>query len=109
MIAITELPKPRQRNGRNGRFSLEAQDVTGVHKMVINDLESSTPAGVVASALAARMMLPDTIPWVLRDEQSGAYLADELPIGDQLGERQEGEGDLPQVSITPRAHLGGGR
>src|SRR5436189_4793638 len=80
-------------------FSFEAADVTGMHRVVANDVQRSLPAGAVAKALAARMALPENVPWALRDEQTSAYLDDNKPIGEQL---QLGA----KVTVTPKTHLG---
>jgi hypothetical protein len=80
-------------------FSFEAADVTGMHHVVASDVQRSLPAGAVARALAARMSLPENVPWALRDEQTSAYLDDTKPIGEQLllGAK---------VTVTPKTHLG---
>ncbi len=85
---------------RSSRFTFEAQDVTGTHALEARDVEQATPAGTVARALAAKMSLPDNVPWTLRDEQTGAYLEEARPIGEQI---QSGA----RVQLTPKTHLGG--
>jgi hypothetical protein len=81
------------------RFSFEAADVTGMHRVVASDVQGSLPAGAVARALAARMALPDNVPWALRDEQTSAYLDDARPIGEQIATGAK-------VTVTPKTHLG---
>jgi len=80
-------------------FSFEASDVTGTHQVLVEDVDRSLPAGAVARALAARMSLPQNVPWGLRENSNSEFLADEKPIGNQI---QPGA----SVTITPKSHLG---
>ncbi len=80
-------------------FRLQATDVTGTQRVEAFGVARSTPAGVVASALASQMQLPEDVPWVLRDDATSAYLEETLPIGDQI------ESDTT-VTITPKTPLG---
>jgi hypothetical protein len=77
---------------------LEATDVTGMH-VRRRSIQPSSPAGAVARMLATEMALPTNVPWVLRDNRTGGFLDDDLPIGDQLA-------DDSQVAVVPKAHLG---
>ena len=86
--------------GVSGTVKFEATDVTGTVTMAVSDIQRTLPAGAVAQALAAKMELPDNVPWTLRKDSSGAYLDDESPIGDQLGEIDE------KLTVAPKAHLG---
>src|SRR2546427_5559224 len=97
----TKPPTPRGRAStrRNG-FQFEAADVTGTHRLTATDVQRNAPAGAVARALAARMNLPQTVPWVLRDDSSGNYLEDQRAIGEQI------ESDS-QLTLTAKVHLGG--
>lgn len=79
-------------------FSFDAADVTGTHELAVTDVQRSLPAGAVAKALAARMSLPENVPWSLHDAQ-GAFLADDEPIGDQIAEGSK-------VTLAPKTHLG---
>jgi hypothetical protein len=79
-------------------LAFEARDVTGIRRVDVSDVQPSTPAGAVATALAERMALPDNVPWSLRDSRSRA-LDDRRPIGEQV---EAGE----HLTVTPRAHLG---
>ena len=82
-------------------LSFEATDVTGLRPVQVSDVQRSLPAGAVARALAAQMSLPDNVTWALRrDDTTGAYLDDEVPIGDQI------EPDA-RLTVTPKTHLGG--
>jgi hypothetical protein len=87
-------------------FQFDVTDVTGTHQLSVRlggdggALQRDLPAADVARALATRMALPDNVPWVLRDEASGAFLDEERAIGDQL---QPGG----KVTVTPKTHLGG--
>jgi len=80
-------------------FTLEAVDVTGTHWVTAEDIQPSLPAEAVARALAARMALPQNVPWALRDDSTSAFLDDRTPIGDQL---EPGA----QVTVVPKTHLG---
>jgi hypothetical protein len=80
-------------------LSFEAGDVTGTHSVVANDVQKTLPAGTVARALAARMSLPQNVPWALRNESTSAFLEDDKPIGEQL---EPGA----RVTVTPKTHLG---
>lgn len=75
-----------------------ATNVTGTQSVDVR-FDPALTAGAVADAIAARMALPNEVPWALRDDDSSAYLDDGQPIGSQItpGSR---------VTITPRAHLG---
>ena len=84
--------------GASGVFSFDAADVTGTHELSVTDLQRSLPAGAVAKALAARMSLPENVPWSLHDAQ-GAFLADDEPIGEQISEGSK-------VTLAPKTHLG---
>jgi len=52
----------------------------------------------VATALASRMGLPADVPWIIRNDATGAVL-EERPIGDQIE-------DGAKVVLSPKAHLG---
>ncbi len=80
-------------------FSFEASDVTGTHQVFVENVDRSLPAGAVARALAARMSLPQNVPWGLRENSNSAFLADEQPVGSQI---EPGA----SVTITPKSHLG---
>jgi hypothetical protein len=102
MKALTPAPaKSAARNaGRRGTtLHFEARDVTGTHVIEARNVQAATPAGAVAAALASRMALPSTVPWMIRDNETGAVLADEEPIGDQI---EAGA----KVVLSPKAHLG---
>ena len=87
--------------GRNGAGTIEfeASDVTGTHTVKVSDVQRSLPAGTLAKAIAARMALPDNVPWVLRDDTTSAFLEEDKPIGDQIGPDAK-------ITITPLTHLG---
>jgi hypothetical protein len=106
MIALTETSRApdatkSKREPANGRFAVEIGDVTGLRRLSFG-VSPSTPAHSVARAAAARMSLPQDTPWLLRDEQTGAYLDDQKPIGDQVARTGS------RLTVTPRAHLGAG-
>lgn len=102
MKALTPSPaEPAARSpGRRGTtLHFEARDVTGTHVFEARNVQSTTPAGAVAAALASRMALPVNVPWMIRNDTTGAVLEEEQPIGDQLE-----AGD--KVVLSPKAHLG---
>ena len=80
-------------------FAFEARDVTGTHVLEARNVQRTAPARAVAAALASRMALPQNVPWILRDDITGAVLEDEKPIGDQIDSGAE-------VVLSPKAHLG---
>ena len=80
-------------------FFLEADDVTGTQRVELRNVPRSTPVGAVTQTLAARMSLPQNVPWALRRASDGEYLEDR-PIGEQV---ESGA----KVTMTPRTHLGG--
>ena len=83
-------------------FSFEAVDVTGTHSLDARDIKPSTPAGVIADAVASRMQLPSNVPWMLRSDRTGAFLDEESPIGEQIDTGS-------RVVVTPKTHLGENR
>jgi hypothetical protein len=102
MKALTPPPaKPAARSGarRGGTFHFEARDVTGTHVLQARGVNRATPASAVASTLAARMALPRTVPWMLRDDSTGAVLEADKPIGEQIDAGST-------LVLSPRAHLG---
>ena len=103
MRALTPVPAPAtaaQEPGkrRGGMVHFEARDVTGTHVLEVRNVQRTTPAGAVATALASRMGLPADVPWIIRNDATGAVL-EERPIGDQLE-------DGAKVVLSPKAHLG---
>ena len=80
-------------------LSFEAADVTGMQSVTARDVQASARTGAVARALAARMRLPENVPWALRDDATSAFLDDDRPIGEQLGPNAK-------VTVTPKTHLG---
>jgi hypothetical protein len=90
----------RRRAAHTLRF--EAADVTGTHRVIVEDVQASLPAGAVAKALASRMALPQSVPWALRSDATAAYLDDRRPIGEQIGPAEN-------VTLAPKTHLGASR
>jgi hypothetical protein len=84
-------------------FEFEATDVTGTHSVTVSSRDVDiklTPTWAVTRSLVARMALPGNVPWALRDEDTGAFLDEDEPIGAQI---QTGS----KVTLTPKTHLGG--
>lgn len=86
-----------------GPLSFRAREVTGTQEISVTDVPRGTPASAVAQTVAARMELPTHVPWALRSDRTGAWLRDEVPIEAQIGEDPE-----ILLTLTPKAHLGGG-
>ena len=82
-------------------LSFRASNVTDTRELPV-DIGRELPAGDVADVIAERMSLPDDVSWVLRDDQSSAFLDESRPIGEQLAPGA-------RVTVTPKTHLGGGR
>jgi hypothetical protein len=80
-------------------LTLEATDVTGTHTLEVSGVDESLSAGLLAQAIAARMELPQNVPWALRNDATGAYLEDNRAVGEQITTEAK-------VSIVPKAHLG---
>jgi hypothetical protein len=87
---------------RPGMFAFRARDVTGSQDILVGDIARGTPAGAVAQSIAARMDLPTNVPWALRNDRTGSWLRDDLPIDDQVQEDPDSS-----MTIVPKAHLGG--
>ena len=99
MKVLTPTPAQAPARRRGGMLQFEARDVTGTHVLEARNVQPATPAGAVASALASRMALPANVPWIIRDDSTGAVLEEEKPIGDQI---ESGA----RVVLSPKAHLG---
>lgn len=100
MDTETLAPPARTSAGNNGHgFRFEAADVTGTHLIDARDVDRASPAGAVAQALAARMELPQNVPWALRDDRTGNYLEEQRAIGDQIESNA-------RLTLTPKTHLG---
>jgi hypothetical protein len=82
-------------------ISFEVVDVTGSLRLVAEDVEPGMPAEVVARTLAARMRLPDSVPWGLRSDETSEFLDERRPIGEQIAPGA-------QVTVVPKTHLGVG-
>ena len=85
---------------RDRSFTLHASDVTGNVFADIRNVHFDTPAGQVAQAISARMLLPQNLPYTLRLDTTGQFVQDDAPIGGQV------EPDS-NVVVTPKAKLGG--
>ncbi len=81
------------------KFQFTATDVTGYTSLLTTDIEPELPAGAAARTLAARMQLPENVPYTLRNDSTSVYLDEALPIGDQV------DADTT-LTITPKSHLG---
>lgn len=64
------------------------------------DVPGATLTGEVATAAADAFMLPDNVPWALRDER-GWFLDDAAAIGTHAE-----PGQALNATLTPKAHLG---
>lgn len=102
-IASTDpvVPAPPK---RNGAFRFHVRDVTGTHDLEVADIQRGIASGDVAQSLAARLELPTNVPWSLRDDRTGAWLRDDVALDEQVKDAAEA-----RLTLTPKAHLGGGR
>jgi len=96
---MTAQTRPDSDASSTATLCIEATDVTGTHSVRVSEVEPNVPAGVLAAAIAARMSLPDNVPWALRDDATSVFLDDQRAVGDQI--RPEA-----RVTVTPRTHLG---
>jgi hypothetical protein len=80
-------------------LSFVANTVTGTQSLPMN-IDRGLSARSVAESIAERLALPDDTSWVLRNDDS-TYLDDSRSIGEQIAPGSN-------VTIAPRAHLGGG-
>jgi hypothetical protein len=100
MKALTPSPPKASAGARRaGTLSFEARDVTGSRVLHARGVSRAALASSVGTALAARLALPRNVPWMLRDDHSGAVLDADKPIGDQI---ESGA----KVVLSPKAHLG---
>ena len=90
-----------ERKGCADVMRFEAADVTGTYRVQVDDVACGLPAGAVAKALAARMALPENVPWGLRDDSNSALLDDEKAIGEQVDVTTD-----VKLTVTPKTHLG---
>jgi hypothetical protein len=80
--------------------SFFATTVTGSQQIPVES-EPELSVRAVTESIVHRMGLPRDVSWALRDDGSSAYLDDGRSIGEQI---KQGT----RVSITAKAHLGGG-
>lgn len=85
-----------------GLFAFRARDVVASQEIQVSDIARGTPAGAVAQSIAARLSLPTDVPWALRNDRTGTWLRDDVPIDAQLREDADAS-----ITIVPKAHLGG--
>ena len=98
-----EVLEPSGSASSSDALSLIVADVTDTQHVEVT-VPSGMNAGEVARQTAARLNLPSNVPWSLRDSSS-QYLADEVPIGDQVARMADREAPIP-ATLTPKAHLG---
>jgi len=102
METETLAPPASTASGNHGNgFRFEAADITGTHLVDARDVQRGTPVAAVAQALAARMDLPQNVPWALRDDATGNYLDEQRPIGEQIESNA-------RLTLHPKTHLGAG-
>lgn len=95
---MLEVREPDQPSGLGGVLQLNAANVTGTRRLPV-EVDAKLSAGAVAESIREAMALPRDVAWALRDDESSAYLDDQLPIGEQVGSGA-------QVVLYPKAHLG---
>ena len=94
-----ENPMAAPESAAQATLSFEVSNVTDTRSFDATDVDASLPAEVVAKALSAELNLPQNVCWMLRDDESAAFLDGETAIGQQLRPGSK-------VTLTPRAHLG---
>ena len=82
----------------DAHIRFEATDVTGTHSATA-DVQRSLPTSAVVASLIRRMTMPENVPYGLRDDTTGKFLDDAVPIGDQLTPES-------RTTLTPKTHLG---
>ena len=88
---------------QESKFQFTATDVTGNTFMLTTDIQPELPAGPAAATLAARMQLPDNVPYTLRNESTSVYL-DETLLGTVTADA-EGLWQLaPDSPVAPGLH-----
>jgi hypothetical protein len=80
-------------------FDFDVTDVTRSRPMRARNVPRSIPAGIIARSLAARLRLPDNVPWTLRDDSTSVFLDEGRAIGEQIQQDSK-------VTLTPMTHLG---
>ena len=80
-------------------YYLLAVDVTGTNIVEGRNIRPTMPTRELAGMFASKMALAD-VPWMLRSDETGAFLDEEAPIGDQVATGS-------RVVLTPKTHLGG--
>ncbi len=80
-------------------LDFEVSNVTDTRSFAASGVDASLPANAVAKALSAELNLPQNVCWLIRDDQSAAFLEEGKAIGEQLSPGS-------RVTLTPRAHLG---
>jgi hypothetical protein len=97
---LTPSPTKASAGARHsGTLHFEARDVTGSRVLQARGVSRAALTSSVGSALAAKLALPRNVPWMLRDDHTGAVLDADKPIGDQI---ESGA----RVVLSPKAHLG---
>ncbi len=89
----------QQQDLQDDLLHFRAQTITS-SKAVEVGFDRALPAGEVARSISDMLSLPQETEWQLRLDRTAAFLDEKQPIGEQL---KPGS----QVSVTPRAHLGG--
>lgn len=95
------ITTPEQVNGSPRTMKLQVRDITGTYTARL-ELNPEVRVSAVAESVASRMSLPTETSWAIRDDRTAAFLDEDAAIGDVLGT----EGN-PEVSLVPKAHLGG--
>jgi hypothetical protein len=80
---------------------VRASTVTGTSSVLL-DVDRGTRVGDLSRAISARLNLPESSTYSLREATRGEYFDDEASIGDMA---RNGESEL-ELEASPRAHLG---
>ncbi len=95
------IDQTRQGTGSDIPVSFLASNITGTQSVPV-EVNGGLSVRDVADSIASLMALPDDVAWALRDDDSSAYLDDDLPIGSQIRPGSK-------LTIIPKTHLGGRR
>ncbi len=79
-------------------LSIRARNITGTQDLAL-EVRRGLPAGELTRSIADLMSLPDDTTWVLRNDDSSAFLDNTRSIGEQIAPGA-------RLTVTPQSHLG---
>ena len=96
-----QIPRPNSDTAPAMPLNFLASNITGSQSVPF-EFDGGLRVSSITESIADRMALPSDVAWALRDDDSSAYLDDNLPIGSQIRPGSK-------LTITPKTHLGGRR